>query len=119
MKVQELITRELYTAQPGDTLHRIEARMAALNVHALPIIDEEGKALGIVTSSDLSPDIRRDAAIADLISDVVYQIDVEEDAKEAARMMRDQGVHHLVATEGGRAVGMVSSFDLLRVIVEG
>ncbi len=34
-------------------------------------------------------------------------------------MMLDLRVHHLVVTERGQAIGMLSSFDLLRVLVEG
>ena len=41
------------------------------------------------------------------------------DAKEAAGMMRDFGVHHHVAEfASGRAAGVLSSFDLLKVIEE-
>ncbi len=119
MKVQDLIMRDLVTAEPHDTLASIEERMADRNVHALPVLDDDGKAVGIVTSSDFTPDLDMGTSVADLMSDMVYEIDLGEEAREAARRMHDLGVHHLVATERGRAVGMLSSFDLLRVIIEG
>lgn len=119
MKVNDLIDRTLITAKPHDSLETIEDRMAVQGVHALPVLDDAGRAIGIVTSSDLKPDLPEETSLADLMSDQVYTIDASEEAREAARRMRDLGVHHLVVTEGDRAVGMLSSFDLLRVIEEG
>ncbi len=119
MKVNDVMTEGLATVLPHDTIETMEERMADLEVHALPVVDEEGRAVGIVTSSDFDPDLPRSTPAGDLVGDQVYQIDFEADAREAARMMLDLRVHHLVVTERGQAIGMLSSFDLLRVLVEG
>ena len=116
MKVHEVMTCELVTVQTHDTIEELESLMAEVEVHALPILNEEGMAIGIVTSSDCLPDLPRSTPAADLLSDQVYEVDQDADAKEAAQMMRDLNVHHLVVTDGGQAIGMLSSFDLLRVI---
>jgi predicted transcriptional regulator len=117
MQVQDLIARDLITAHPGESLATVGKRMNDLGVHALPIFDD-GSAVGIITSSDISPELDSDTPVVDLMSETVYQIDVAENAKEAARMMCDLGVHHLLATEDGSPAGMLSSFDLLRIILE-
>lgn len=118
MKVNELMTRDLATFQPHATVGELEELMADLDVHALPVVDEQGIAVGIVSASDLGPDVPRTTSAASLMNDRVYTIDHEADAKEAAQMMQDQSVHHLVVTERGRAVGMLSTFDLLRLITQ-
>lgn len=116
MKVQEVMTKGLYTVQPDGTVAEMKEFMASLSVHALPIVDPDGGVVGIVTSSDLEPDLSQDTLAADLMSDQVHEIDGQADAREAAQMMRDRSVHHLVVMEDGRAIGMLSAFDLLRVI---
>lgn len=118
MKIENLIARDLVTADPSDTLGTIKERMADLGIHALPVVDELGKAIGIVTSSDIGPDLPDETPVADLMSDQIYPIGPEDTAKDAAGIMRDQGTHHLVVSRGDRAIGIVSSFDLLRVIEE-
>lgn len=116
MKVEELVQRQLFRVHPDETRAQVEERLADLGVHALPVIDEDGKAIGIVTSGDLLPEWDMDAPVSDFLSDVAYTIEIGSEVGEAARMMRDLGVHHLVVTDGGEAVGMLSSFDLLRII---
>ena len=59
MKVSDLFNPNLIEAKPHDTLFDIDERMVGHGVHALPIIGEEGQAIGIVTSSDLDPLVRR------------------------------------------------------------
>lgn len=120
MKIVELMSKRLVVAKPGETLAVVEKRMSDHGIHALPVLDEFGRPEGILTTSDCGPDVPPSTLVEELFTDQVYQIDVDADAREAARMMRDLGVHHLVVTEkDGRAVGMLSSFDLLRVIEEG
>jgi CBS domain-containing protein len=119
MRVAELMSKVLITAEPGETLDTVERRMSQRGVHALPVLDELGRPEGIITTSDCGPDIPRSTLVGELITDQVYCIEATADAREAARMMRDLGVHHLVVTESaGRVVGILSSFDLLRVVEE-
>jgi CBS domain-containing protein len=118
MKVSDLFNPNLIEAKPHDTLFDIDERMVGHGIHALPIIGEEGQAIGIVTSSDLDPGLSRDTPVVELMSDTIYEVDSQAEAREAAVQMLNLGVHHLVVTEGGKAVGILSSFDLLRVITE-
>lgn len=120
MRVAELMSKVLITAEPGETLETVERRMNHRGVHALPVLDEFGRPAGIITSTDCGPDIPRSTLVGELITDQVYSIEATADAREAARTMRDLGVHHLVVVEStGRVVGILSSFDLLRVVEEG
>lgn len=116
MKVHKVIAKGLYSVDPTGTVEEMEQLMSDLDVHALPVVDEEARAIGIITSSDLEPGLPKDALAADLMSDQVYEIASKADATEAAQMMRDFSINHLVVTDEGKSVGMISSFDLLRVI---
>lgn len=116
MKINTVVTKTLYSVEPTGTVEEMKQLMADLDVHALPVVDGDSRAVGIVTSSDLEPGLPRDTLAEDLMSDQVYEIDTNAKAVEAAQMMRDLSVNHLVVTEGGKAIGMISSFDLLRVI---
>ena len=53
MKVRDLIADELISGTTEDTAASVEEIMHDNGIHALPIVDELGGAIGIVTSSDL------------------------------------------------------------------
>jgi CBS domain-containing protein len=50
----DIVTRRVITAKPDEPLETASKRMAQHNISALPVIDNEGKVLGIVTSEDVS-----------------------------------------------------------------
>jgi CBS domain-containing protein len=50
----DVVSRRVVTAKPDEPLETASKRMAKHNINALPVIDNEGKVLGIVTSEDVS-----------------------------------------------------------------
>ena len=50
----DIVTRRVFTAKPDEPLETASKRMAQHNISALPVIDNEKKVLGIVTSEDVS-----------------------------------------------------------------
>jgi len=52
-RVEEVMTRELYTAEPDITIEEAKARMRAHKVEKLPVVSREGKLLGLITIKDI------------------------------------------------------------------
>jgi CBS domain-containing protein len=50
----DVVTRRVITAKPDEPLETASRDMAQHNISALPVIDNERKVLGIVTSEDVS-----------------------------------------------------------------
>ena len=50
----DVVSRRVVTAKPDEPLETASKRMAKHNINALPVIDNEGKVLGIVTSEDVA-----------------------------------------------------------------
>jgi signal-transduction protein with cAMP-binding, CBS, and nucleotidyltransferase domain len=48
------------------------------------------------------------------MSTPVMTIDIAQSAHDASDLMAERGIRHLVITEEGRVVGMISVRDLLR-----
>ncbi len=95
-----------------------EARelMDSEGIHALPIVSEEGNAIGIVTGTDVLGDVPAEMPVSEVMSDRVYCIAPDERISRAAAMMREHKVHHLVVTDERRVIGILSSFDLLQLL---
>jgi CBS domain-containing protein len=53
-KLADIMTRRVVTTKPNEPLETASKKMAQHNISALPVINDEGKVLGIVTSEDVS-----------------------------------------------------------------
>ncbi len=137
--VKDLMTTPVVTVTPQTPFKEIVARLAQHRVSAVPVVDDAGLVLGVVSEADLllkeefpDPDadiplfwtkrrrLERDRAAAttarDLMSIAVVSIAPDATVAEAARRMHTAGVKRLpVLDEGGRLVGIVSRADLLKV----
>ena len=137
--VKDLMTPQVVTIGPATPFKEIVARLANHRVSAVPVVDDDGLVLGVVSEADLllkeefpDPDadiplfwtnrrrLERDRAAAttarDLMSIAVVSIAPDATVAEAARRMHTAGVKRLpVLDEGGRLVGIVSRADLLKV----
>ena len=137
--VKDLMTPQVVTIGPATPFKEIVARLANHRVSAVPVVDDDGLVLGVVSEADLllkeefpDPDadiplfwtkrrrLERDRAAAttarDLMSIAVVSIAPDATVAEAARRMHTAGVKRLpVLDERGRLVGIVSRADLLKV----
>jgi len=53
-RLSEIITRKVVTTSPDEPVEAAVRKLAQHNISALPVIDRDGKVLGIVTSEDLT-----------------------------------------------------------------
>jgi CBS domain-containing protein len=137
--VKDLMTTQVVTVGPETPFKAIVARLAEHRVSALPVVDDAGLVLGVVSEADLllkeeHPDPDADlplvwtkrrraehdkaaAAVArDLMTVAVVSIAPDATVVEAARRMHTAAVKRLpVVDERGRLVGIISRADLLEV----
>ena len=118
LKIKDVMVEAVISAKADDSVEHVRQLMASHKIHAVPIADEEGAAIGIVTSADLVADVKSDARVAEIMTERVYTVPAYNDVHIAARVMRNHNVHHVVVTHEKRITGIVSSFDLLKLVEE-
>lgn len=107
------------TVHPDDTLLAVARQLRDARVGAMLVADH-GDYLGIVSEADLVRKGMASGAAAEqvrarsVMSTPLMTIDIAQSAHEASDVMAERGIRHLVITEEGRAVGMISVRDLLR-----
>jgi CBS domain-containing protein len=92
--------------------------MAAANVGALVVVDEDHRPVGIVTDRDL---VRRslarggpaDARIDSVMTIPVVTVDADADLHSVYAVLRTNGLRRLVIVDGDTFVGVVSIDDLI------
>ena len=85
-------------------------------IGSVPVVDAEGHPVGIISASDLIPELNGNSPIRSIMTDKVYTVPEYDDVSVAARIMRNHGIHHVVVTHEQKIVGIISSFDLLKLV---
>lgn len=147
MKAHDVMTVDVITATPHDTVESVVETMLNHRISAVPVVDAEGLVVGIVSEGDLlnrretGTSHRRRFRWLDLIadpgtsaraflktdgtraSDVMTSpvITVEEDLSVAdiARKLERHGIKRVPVVREGRLVGIVSRANLLRSFAHG
>lgn len=93
--------------------------MTSQRLGATAVLDDEKNLIGIVTDGDLRRLLIKDLDLkvvtaAEVMTPNPQTIDSESLAVEALKLMREKSISQLIATEGGRYVGMVHLHDLVR-----
>jgi predicted transcriptional regulator len=112
--VDELMTTNVRTARETDVIGPIRDLMLDENIHAVPVLDEQDTLVGIVTSADLVEEWAPAQGVQTVMTRRVFTTDPHSTAVDAARLMVDHRIHHLVVLDHSRVAGILSSFDLLR-----
>ena len=131
MYVRDVMTPDPVMVGPDDTLYTAAARMNERNCRRLPVLDGEGRLIGILTDRDLrlavnSPLILRERWQDEMLLQHTSvdacmtpdPITVAPDAplEEAVTLMLRHKISGLPVLEGGRLVGIVTVTDLLQAL---
>ena len=116
VKVQDLMTNNVITAQAHQTVGQIKGKMTNRSLSNVPVISADNTPIGVVSSSDLLAAEKEGTPISNIMTEKVYTVPEYEDVSVAARMMRNHKIHHLIVTQEQKVVGVISSFDLLKLI---
>ena len=118
MKVSELMSSPPITASPDELVARVRVTMKNRHIGAMPVLDDSGTLLGIISATDLVADAPDGLPIRNVMAANVITVPDTADVGEAAWLFRNHYVHHLVvvSSEDGRVVGMLSTFDLIRLL---
>jgi CBS domain-containing protein len=116
MKVREVMMRDVAVVHPDSTLQEAADRMRQLNIGPLPVCDND-RLVGMITDRDIT--VRSTAEGLDpwtaqvreaMTADVVYCSE-DDDVAEAARLMNEKQVSHLVVLDRNRRLAGIISLD--------
>ncbi|MAE95826.1 MAG: hypothetical protein CL910_14305 [Deltaproteobacteria bacterium] len=118
VKVHELMAASVVTTQPHVTVEHVRGILERNKIGAIPVVDTDGHPVGIVSATDLVADLKAGSPISSVMTEKVYTVPKYEDVSIAARVMRNHKIHRVVVTHEQQVVGILSAFDLLK-LVEG
>lgn len=121
MKVETLMTPSPTAAAPSTRLRAVARMMLDHDVGEIPIVDETGAPLGVVTDRDIVVRLvahgqdPTHVTASDCMTSPPVTVAADADIKDCAeRMMREQIRRVLVVDAQGRLCGIVAMADLER-----
>ena len=146
MKVSEIMSSPVLTIKGDETLEQAAKMMLENAKGGLPVLDDGGELIGIVTESDFSakehaipfsrvyaPQLfgewmskegvekaykaARNITVDKIMSAPVVTIGPESTVADAVKKMLEHHIHRVVVEDDGSVVGIVSRHDLLKLVV--
>jgi CBS domain-containing protein len=117
--VASVMTRDVLTVEPSDTIGEAAEKMTASDVGAVVVLEHMARIVGIVTERDLLRAVASRARAAEarvrqwMTSDVMT-IGPDTTVEEAAKIMFDNNFRHLPVVKDDRLLGIVSLRRLSR-----
>ena len=123
MNAGEIMTRPVLATTPGASVRDVAAELLSKRITGMPVADEDGTVLGIITEADIVGALIDGTPLETLqVRDVMTTdpITVESDATvgDVMQVLDEQGVVRVPITERGVLVGVVSRSDVIRAALK-
>jgi CBS domain-containing protein len=121
--VKEVMTKEVVTVSPKDTIAKAAKLMSSHRVGCLVVI-QDGSPIGVITERDILTKVvgldlkPSKVLVGEVMSSPPITIGPEVSVTEAARLMKKHEIRRLPVVNEGKLVGIVTASDLASVIPE-
>jgi CBS domain-containing protein len=142
----DIMTREVITVSLETTVQQLAQLLSAHGISGVPVVDPDGRVLGIVTESDLidqnkkvhiptivtildsfffleNPDKMEQemrkiagATVADIYSSPAVTVTTTTPVDEIATIMSEKNVHTLPVVDDGHLYGIIGKKDIIKTI---
>lgn len=146
-KAADIMTKDVITVQKDTTVVELANLLASHNISGTPVVDEEGRLLGVVTESDLidqkkkvhiptvltildsviyleNPDKMEKemlkmagSTVGDIFTDNPQTVDEETSLEDIATTMSEQNIHTLPVMRGDELVGIIGKKDIIKTLI--
>ncbi len=130
--VNDLMTTNLYTLNPNDSLRTAKLAMAEHRIRHIPIVDEEQRFLGILSQRDVlamtvssladldaeeQEALDTSVPIREVMQTNVMAIDAKTNLRDAAELMLGRKIGCLPVVAGETLIGIITEADFLKLVV--
>ena len=128
--VRSVMTGDVVTCAPNDTLHRAAQIMWERDCGAVPVVEQSGRLAGIITDRDLTMGALTQGLplvaipVGRVASGRVHTVAVDASVDDVVAVMGEQRVRRVVVVDGAakhddaRVVGIVALADVARFVAE-
>ena len=118
MTVKDRMSSPAVTATPETRTKDALQTMYIRKIRRMPVVDDRGKLVGIVTQRDLFEKGQADTPVGAIMSRDPYTIAVDTSVVHAATLMRNLGLGGLPVLDHGQLVGIITESDIFDAFLE-
>ena len=124
----DAMQKGIVSVSPELPLSDFEELLTTAEVSGAPVMDANGKLVGIASKTDIVRGLSEQMSVAlremndagltvaDVMTEAVISVPPDEPARSVARMMVDGKLHRVLVVDGTEIVGIITSLDLLSLI---
>jgi CBS domain-containing protein len=126
--VSDIMTKHVLFAKPGQAFAEVARLFAEMDIHHLPVTNEDDKLVGIISANDVmrgfsrrlfnSPDgsipLDQSLTVADLMTSNPVYLTPANSIQKAAELFARHRIQCLPVVEGTRVVGIITTRDLVK-----
>jgi CBS domain-containing membrane protein len=132
-QVRDLMTADPYTLGPRDNLASLYDLMDTHRVRHVPIVDDEGELVGLLTQTDLAMsalaaqsdlplsqerDLLQRRRVREIMITEIETVEPDTPLQDAAATLFENKIGCLPVVEGSRLVGILTESDFVRRFVQ-
>ena len=133
MIVKDFMTKNPVYTNPKELISNIKNTMDREKIGKIPVLDDSGKLIGVITKTDLKKAMPSDATTLDIyeLSYLLSKMTVEKVMKknpitiqktatieEAAKLMAEHGISSLIVMDDEVLAGILTKTDLFKAMVD-
>lgn len=141
---REIMTKDVLTVQPQTSVNDLANLLTTQNINGVPVVDEDGKLIGVVTENDLvfqkkkvhiptvinildsfiylqsQERMKKEMAkitgvtVESIYSREVISVNPETPIDEIATIMVEKNIHTIPVLDNGELVGVIGKRDIIR-----
>jgi predicted transcriptional regulator len=117
MDARDIMTRNVFTTTPQTTIRDAARILAEQHISGLPVVDESGKIIGMVTEADIIS--KPGKIVADIMTKDVIAVKEDTPVEEIASLLSKRKIKRVPVVNEGRIVGIISRADIVHAVAEG
>ena len=123
LKAVDVMTRPVVSARKNASARDIAMQLLSGLYSGLPVTDDEGRVVGIVTEFDLLKQIGEGKELTSLRAEDVMTresvtVDVNTPLQEVLNLMMKKNIIRIPVTENGSLTGVIARCDILKAHIE-
>ncbi len=122
LNARDVMNTPVVAALPAASVREVATYMLLGGFSGLPIVDEDGTVLGIVTELDILRALRarkslETTRVSEIMTPDVITVDPSTPVDQIMRTLDSEHIQRLPVLQDGRVVGVVSRPDIMRAVV--
>lgn len=114
MKVRDIMTRPVVLARADTPVGEVAELLAQKRISAVPITDDNGAVVGLVSEYDLIA--RQGKTARDIMSPGVISVSEDADVEDVRFLLIERRIRRVPVMNGRALVGIVSRSDIVRLM---